>query len=695
MAVKSRGSIAIVFAYFGALVCCFLGERVFATIAGARWALTGIGFFGVFGLTTLRWSVTRALGSARERRAAERALAILSTIGCVALLVYATTVEPFDAKLGITDLATQTRQRWQAAATILWVALLLGSTLPMAFAELALLPMRGAASVVEWRRVRDAMLAGLTLGLAAVYGGLFTFVADMLEVKADFSYFHTARPSESTRKIAASASGPISVTAFFPQPNDVGSEAAMYLRDLAASAPNVEVHVYDRLLMPQMAKDAKVTEDGVIVIEHKLQRESVSIGTEIQPARPKLKTLDADFQKALLKVMREKRTAYFTVGHGELNDTAPSAQNEGRTGKGVRQLLEQQNYAARDLSATSGLGMEVPADATLVVVLGPQQGFRPEEIASLERYADRGGRLFLALDPDPKGEIGSIADVAGLGLSKASLANDKVHMRRRYNDSDRVILATNRFSSHASVSTLSRLASRPVYFLAAGALEKKSGDAGLKIDFAVRAMPETFNDENGNFAFDSATEKRNTYALVAAVSKAIMADDYGAKKRSDEMRAFVIADGDAASDAVLGNDGNVLLVADGLRWLNGEESFAGTLTTTEDVKIEHTKQKDLVWFYGTIFGAPAIVLVGGLLYTRGARRKKKGAAPKRGEPLASASDDPRDGSDGDGAREGSDRGDSAGEDSATSASASASGLDASAASSSHAGSSAHAHEDDR
>ncbi|MBV9950184.1 MAG: hypothetical protein JOZ69_25310 [Myxococcales bacterium] len=77
------------------------------------------------------------------------------------------------------------------------------------------------------------------------------------------------------------------------------------------------------------------------------------------------------------------------------------------------------------------------------------------------------------------------------------------------------------------------------------------------------------------------------------------------------------------SDAMLGNEANVLLVADAVRWLGGEESFAGALATPEDVRIAHTKQKDLVWFYGTIFAAPALVLGGGLLYARRTRRSRR------------------------------------------------------------------------
>jgi len=53
-----------------------------------------------------------------------------------------------------------------------------------------------------------------------------------------------------------------------------------------------------------------------------------------------------------------------------------------------------------------------------------------------------------------------------------------------------------------------------------------------------------------------------------------------------------------------------------MRWLVGEESFTGQVNSEEDVRIEHTKQQDLAWFYSTIFGIPAVVLGVGLFARR-------------------------------------------------------------------------------
>jgi hypothetical protein len=335
----------------------------------------------------------------------------------------------------------------------------------------------------------------------------------------------------------------------------------------------------------------------------------------------KLKTLDGDFQKALLKVLRDAHVAYFTVGHGEINEVAGTDAAEGRTGKSLRRLFESQNYTVKDLGLAQGLGTEVPDDATVIAVLGPTKALLPEEVAALKRYADKGGHLLLALDPEPKADLAPLADIVGLVWHPAILATDKTYVRRRYNNSDRTILVTNRFSSHASVSTVSRNSARgAVIFPGASSLDKKDGD-DFKVDFAVKSFPETFEDLDGNLELTAGTEKRAIFNLGAAVSRAVVPRPDYKGKDAPELRAFVLADADGLSDAAFTNEPNVFFAVDLVRWLGGEESFTGSITTTEDVRIEHTKAKDQAWFYATIFGAPSILLGVGLVVTRRKQRK--------------------------------------------------------------------------
>ena len=158
-------------------------------------------------------------------------------------------------------------------------------------------------------------------------------------------------------------------------------------------------------------------------------------------------------------------------------------------------------------------------------------------------------------------------------------------------------------------------------FAGAGGLEASPTTASsVKIDFCIKAMQDTFADANGDFQQQDSEKKNSVFNLAAAVSN-IKDPHADMDKLGREMRVFAIGDADAVSDAVLGNEANAILFIDAMRWLGGEESFTGAITSTEDVKIEHTKQKDLVLFYGTIFFVPAVVAGLGLLLSRRSRGK--------------------------------------------------------------------------
>jgi len=637
------------------------------------------------------------------------------------------TTEWGQERFGIAAQELQSRERTLALLRVVWLVLVVVALVPMAFAEASLRPMRRAERP-ESRRVRAAAAAGLTLALALVYGALFVFAADTADVKVDYSYFKTSGPGEATKKMAAGLQDQVQVTAFFPEVNEVKSEVEGYLKELSKAAPKLKVEMTDRLLEPKKARDLRATQDGTIVLSKGKVTRSVVVGTELDNARAKLKTLDRDLQAQLLKLARARRTVYMTVGHGELNDKGGNAA-EGRSAQIVEEILRKQNYTTKELGLGQGLGSQVPEDADVVMVLGPTEAFAPEETATLKRWVDGGGKLLLALDPDavstadlvrvtgagaaeglakPPGSAGappaasappapsaaastvppapvasaeapaapappsaappsgSASDAAlgfgdllgdlGLTYSATVLANENKHVRRRYNDSDRVMLVTSGFSSHASVSTLSRNASSLVIVASgAGSLDNtdKPAQPTNKVDFAIRAEPDTFADADRNFARDKSNEPAKAYNLAAAVTRPLSGkpkpkrEKVGAhgqpKPPSDdpdatddpledlnETRAFVISDADALSDLVLANvPGNQYLFVDAVRWLGGEESWAGQQTTEEDVTIEHTKKEDQVWFYSTIFGAPALVLGAGLFVSRRARQRHERRGAKQ------------------------------------------------------------------
>jgi hypothetical protein len=667
--------------YLVGLLVVFVAERILSTHETARWITSLVGLAAVIAATALRFILLPP--SRGDRRGIDLLLGALSAGGVVALGLYFATTAPLEGWLGLASGEVADQERRRTLLTVAWVVLLTMTVLPMVLAEAALLPMRRAPRP-ERRRIRAAAAAGFVVAAALAYSALAVYAIGALNIKVDYSYFKTSEPGESTLRIARSLDQPVTVYAFFPQVNEVKSEVGGYLKSLAAKAPKLKIEFQDRLLVPQLARKLRASRDGTLILSRDETREELQIGTELADARSALKTLDKSFQKVLLKVARPARTVYLTVGHGELNDSSGVAANPERAVSILRQLIESQNYRIKDLGLAQGLGSTIPDDATVVMVLGPTQPFAPEEIGALKRYLERNGHLLLALDPgsllpagvadleavdtspgaakdrvppssapsaardkavgDKKAPslpaetpaasamttgLQALAGLVNLKLVADPLTHDQQHVTRRFNKSDRTLLFTNRFSSHASVSTLSRNSTRAaIIYSGAGSLE--SGGGPLATDFAVKTMPNTYRDANRDYEHEDG-EASGVFNIAAAVSKASpAAKPQGGKdakdaKATDEMRAFVTADADMFGDLVMSHAmTNQLFLVDALRWLGGEESFAGEINSEEDVRIEHTREKDVVWFYATIFGAPAVVLGLGLVVARRSRRPKGG-----------------------------------------------------------------------
>lgn len=651
--------------FFAGVFLVFLGERVLGHLGSPRVIATGLGAVAMLVATALRW--VKGATAPGDRGRIERLLGVAQLVTCLAVAL-ALLMYTAPGAIGLEKLEADKREYWEKALQITWVVLSLASLLPLGFAEAALIPMRRAEHP-ESRRVIAAASAGLAIALAVGYLGLFVGSARLYGVAVDYAYFKTAKPSTSTIAVARNLKEPVRIVAFFPALNEVRGEVERYLREVALNNPKVKVEFIDRVLQPKIAREMRVNQDGTVVLSRGEVRQMLNVGLELKNARATLRNFDQEFQKNLMKLARDARVAYVTIGHREINDTAAEdgKKDKGKTISALRKLLEMQNYRVQDLGMPQGLATEVPSDANVVLVLGPKDPFAPQEVAALKQYVARGGALLLALDAEalltddsaapvgaptssastataaaspvaspPTGSTGStltnagvapnlneLAGLVGLSLDSSILANDRGNsVAFAGNKSDVARIVTNKFSSHATMSTLSRHSAWVVLF-GTGSLKKL--DAKDKtVDFALRSTATTFADTNRNFVFDS-TEQRQSFDIAAAVSRQLGGSVGGPPgSKPLEQRSFVLADAELFSDNVLLNvPTNRFLLVDVMRWLGGEESLRGEVSSEEDVKIEHTKDKDVFWFYSTIFGMPALVLGLGLYLSRRSKGKGK------------------------------------------------------------------------
>ena len=492
----------------------------------------------------------------------------------------------------------------------------------------------GRGDQAEPQRVKRASLAWLSVGLLLSSLGAFNYAGSVKDKQHDWSYLKINTPSESTLRLVKTLTADLNILMFYPQSNEVRSTVADYVAAIAAANPLVKITWYDKDAEPVKAEEYRVTRNGQIVLDMKGKKSRIDTGTTLAKARTVLKSLDSEFQKVFLEATAEKKTLYFTRGHGEASWMGETAENPLRSLRMLSDFLRQQNYTTRLFGAGEGSLSAVPDDASAVLIIGPTAPFQKEEVLALRTYVQKGGNLFVAADID-RPEAAVVPTIPGavdqplydllteIGLTYHAepLGNEKNHYPATHTPADMWVIFSNVFTSHDSVISLARHDERVgILLFHSGYWTVGPGDNKWKVGETVRALTDSFADTNRNYAFDPG-EKREAFVLGAVSELKAKPQAPKAGQASHQGRVAVFADASAFADALVRNIGNALYFSDTLKWLVGDTALQGELANEEDVKIRHTRKEDVVWFHATVVVMPLLVLGIGFLATR--RRKDK------------------------------------------------------------------------
>ena len=187
---------------------------------------------------------------------------------------------------------------------------------------------------LEIARIRDAVWSGVGLAGALVFAFALCYVGAERDKKVDLSYFRTAKPGESTRKIVQTMDQPIQVSLFFPPANEVREEVAGYFDDLKKESKLLEVNSYDRDVDPQKAKELGVSGNGIVVVARGGAREQMSVGPRARgraraAAQPRSRRAEAPAQGGAAgahRLLRQRaRRAHASIPSVTPTSARPSA----------------------------------------------------------------------------------------------------------------------------------------------------------------------------------------------------------------------------------------------------------------------------------------------------------------------------------------------------------------------------------
>lgn len=237
----------------------------------------------------------------------------------------------------------------------------------------------------------------------------------------------------------------------------------------------------------------------------------------IQPAKVISYRTEAAITAAILSVMEDvKPKAYITTGRRE-------AGLEDMSGEGITvatNLLRWANFEVEELKLYSD--PVVPADCTVLVILGPKDDCSAEEIAAIRTYLLEGGRLFLALSPESSSSLEEILPDFGISLNRAITCKEPAGMVLSEEEGYRksLIYATG-FSPDSRITRSFADSDSFVQFYKAGAVNRSADD--LDVQELVWTPTDCWGDKptqgaEGNYFYDSVSEEMGSRVIGVACS---------------------------------------------------------------------------------------------------------------------------------------------------------------------------------
>jgi ABC-type uncharacterized transport system involved in gliding motility auxiliary subunit len=372
--------------------------------------------------------------------------------------------------------------------------------------------------------------------------------------------------SDQTAKVLRSLDAPLKITVF-----EKAQEMQRFkdrLPEYGFVSKRVSVDYVDPDVKPALAKQYQVQSYGTVVLEYKGRTERV-VGDSEQ-----------DLTNGIIKVVSgAKRKVYFLQGHGERD---PNSSERGGYSV-VKSALERENYGVERLALIQAGA--VPDDATAVVVVGPTSDLLAPELAALQAFLARGGKLLLLIDPPatngtpPMPVFEGLAKAWGMQLGRDVIV-DASGLGQLIGSSYDTPVSVS-YPPHPITERFDTLTAFP---LARSVSTATAGAGGVTaqpiVETGQRSWAETDIDsvaaKDGPKLDEAKGDRRGPVAVGAAASQAVKApaaQPASTETKPPETRVVVMGDSDFASNAAVNISGNRDLFMNIVGWLSQQENL--------------------------------------------------------------------------------------------------------------------------
>jgi ABC-type uncharacterized transport system involved in gliding motility auxiliary subunit len=500
-------------------------------------------------------------------------------------------------------------------------------------------------------RTRQALARGSILSagvlLVAALLGLVNYLGMKYYKRFDWTGTRLYSLSDKTRSVLTGIPDgkEIDVTLFLPPGSTLHDASKELLERYAAATPKVRfraIQADKNLIEAQRLVDKyQLSSLNVVVFESGEDRRVIEetdladydySGMQFGQA-PQMTGFKGEeaFTGAILELVEQRKPKVVMVsGHGEasIDDTGLSGLSQ------VRELLGKENLT---IESWASLGKpEVPEGTDLVVIAGAKAAFVPAELAALDRYLDRGGRMLVTLDPvlGPQGSgSGLEAWLAGRGVdARNDIVVDPAATVPSYSPETLFVSATG---DHEVIESLAQ-AQYPVIVALARSVNAGTAPAGAEARTLLATTPDGWGETDlanlSKVAKDAADTPSPVSLAVAVAAKSKeepspfeeeldAPEPEGFDAEAPSWRLIVVGDTDLATNALLPSAGNPTFLANAFNWLLERENLLGIgPKKPEQVRLSLTPGQLSRITWGVLAGLPLLAIVAGVLVWRRRRR---------------------------------------------------------------------------
>lgn len=371
--------------------------------------------------------------------------------------------------------------------------------------------MEGVRQLLTRRGARYGLNTALALMLFLAIVVVVEALAIRHNVRVDLTEGRRHSLSDQSIRLVRSLEKDVHAIAFYRTDEPGRAAAQDILTQYAQVSPKFRFELVDPDRHPGMSRRYGIAAPTTVVLESGGKEEKFQ-GAE-----------EEKITNALVKLLRtKKRVLYFLAGHGEA-----ALDSAGRHGLSqVKQALSEVEYEVKPLLLLRE--REIPNDAAVLVIAGPQSELLPTELQLIEAYVKRGGNLLVLLDPFTAPGLTDLLKKYGIVMGKDII----VDRLSRVFGGDYLLPVVTQYEPHPITNEFTKdvvLATILPYARTVDAVAEPQ--KGITVQVLVRTSSESWAEtdkaalDRGEAKFDEGQDRRGPLPVGALATVEVTTDD--------------------------------------------------------------------------------------------------------------------------------------------------------------------------